>query len=95
MKLTHVVPSLEERHGGPSKSVRALANHLARLGDAVELLSTVEAGHPVALGSDDNATIRVFPRVAPRWLCRSPDLRECLANDGAHTPSRSTCRAAK
>ena len=83
MKLTHVVPSLEERHGGPSKSVRALANHLARLGDAVELLSTVEAGHPVALGSDDNATIRVFPRVAPRWLCRSPDLQEALADTDA------------
>lgn len=83
MKLTHVVPSLEERHGGPSKSARALANHLARLGDTVELLSTVEVGHPVALGAFDDATIRVFPRVAPRWLCRSPDLQEALAETDA------------
>ena len=28
MKICHIVPSLEDRHGGPSKSVRALANQL-------------------------------------------------------------------
>ena len=47
MKLCYIVPSLEDRHGGPSKSVRALANSLATLGETVELLTTVEAGSPV------------------------------------------------
>ena len=75
MHLTHIVPSLEDRHGGPSKSVRALANNLATLGESVELLATVEAGAPVTLNSGDAATIRMFPRVAPRWLSRSPGLR--------------------
>ncbi|MBL9215495.1 MAG: glycosyltransferase [Opitutaceae bacterium] len=79
MNLVHVVPSLEERHGGPSKSVRLLANHLARLGERVDLLATAEPGAaPPAAGADD-ASVRVFPRVAPRWLARSPALRRHLA----------------
>ncbi|NBR09313.1 MAG: glycosyl transferase group 1, partial [Opitutaceae bacterium] len=40
MKICHLVPSLEERHGGPSKSVRALANAQADVSTAVELLTT-------------------------------------------------------
>ena len=77
MKVIHIVPSLEERHGGPSKSVRALANAGAALGEQVELLATLEAGQTVAVG-EDLATIRTFPRVAPRWLSRSPELRRYL-----------------
>ncbi len=78
MRIVHIVPSLEDRHGGPSKSVRALANALAALGDQVELLATVESGQPVALEGRDPAAIRLFPRVAPRWLSRSPELRRHL-----------------
>ena len=78
MRVCHIVPSLEERHGGPSKSVRALANSLAALGESVELLATVEAGAPVLLDGRDAATVRLFPRVAPRWLSRSPELRTHL-----------------
>lgn len=81
MRLCHIVPSLEERHGGPSKSVRALANHLAGVGESVELLATVEAGYPVANGNDA-AAIRLFPRVWPRWLSRSPGLRAHLGQEG-------------
>ena len=77
MKLTHIVPSLEERHGGPSKSVRALANHLAAAGDAVSLLATDEPGDRFT-AADDRATIHIFPRVTPRWLVRSPTLRHHL-----------------
>lgn len=77
MKVVHIVPSLEERHGGPSKSVRALANAGAALGEQVELLATLEAGQTVAAG-EDRATVRTFPRVAPRWLSRSPELRRYL-----------------
>lgn len=77
MRVCHIVPSLEERHGGPSKSVRALANAQAAGGASVELLATLEAGQAVAAGRDD-ATIHAFPRESPRWLSRSPALRRHL-----------------
>ncbi len=79
MRLCHIVPSLEGRHGGPSKSVRALANALAGVGGPVELLTTREAGQESPSGGRDAATIRTFPRVTPRWLSRSPELRRHLA----------------
>jgi len=78
MRLSHIVPSLEDRHGGPSKSVRALANALAARGDPVELLTTVATGLPVSPADGEPATIRAFPRVTPRWLARSPELRRHL-----------------
>jgi glycosyltransferase involved in cell wall biosynthesis len=78
MRLCHIVPSLEERHGGPSKSVRSLANSLATLGETVDLLATDGAGPPVAPAGPDTATIRLFPRVTPRWLAASPGLRAHL-----------------
>ncbi|MFZ5495222.1 MAG: glycosyltransferase [Verrucomicrobiota bacterium] len=82
MHLCHVVPSLEERHGGPSKSVRALADHLAAPGCAVELLATEEHSGRLATAAGDRAQLRVFPRLAPRWLCRSPQLRQHLCATG-------------
>jgi glycosyltransferase involved in cell wall biosynthesis len=36
----HIVPSLEARHGGPSKSVLGLARALAQIGNDVDLLTT-------------------------------------------------------
>lgn len=78
MRLCHIVPSLAERHGGPSKSVRALANHAVEAGTQVELLSTQLPGEIITPGEDDRARIRVFPRIAPRWLVRSPGLQEHL-----------------
>lgn len=78
VRLCHIVPSLEERHGGPSKSVRALANAQAARGEQVELLATLEAGQPLADGGSGGATVRNFPRVTPRWLSRSPELRQHL-----------------
>lgn len=78
LKIAHIVPSLEERHGGPSKSVRSLANALARAGEPVDLLTTLESGYPMAAGDHDAAKIHSFPRIVPRSLCRSPDLRRYL-----------------
>ena len=78
MRLVHVVPSLEERHGGPSKSARALANALAARAPT-ELLATLEPGQRMAPPADDAARIRVFPRDSPLWLCRSPQLAAHLA----------------
>jgi len=78
MLLTHVVPSLEARHGGPSKSARALANALAAR-TPTELLATLEPGQLMAPPANDAARIHVFPRETPRWLCRSPQLAAHLA----------------
>lgn len=78
MRVCHIVPSLEDRHGGPSKSVRALANHLVRPDVAVDLLSTLGDGQPPAAGVDQSALL-TFPRESPRWLCRSSGLKRHLA----------------
>ncbi len=79
MRACHIVPSLEARHGGPSKSVRALANHLALGGDQVDLLATAEPGDTAAATASDRAGVRIFPRLAPEWIVRSPALQDALA----------------
>ena len=76
IRVAHIVPSLEARHGGPSQSVRALANHLADAGDQVDLLTTFAPGDSAMQSAGDRATIRAFPRTAPRFLCPSPALRD-------------------
>ncbi len=78
MRVSLIVPSLETRHGGPSQSVRALANHLALNGDEVELLATQEPGDTAAPTAADRAAIRLFPRIAPCSISRSPQLRDHL-----------------
>jgi glycosyltransferase involved in cell wall biosynthesis len=80
MRVCHIVPSLEDRHGGPSKSVRALANAQAALGDTIDLLATVADSQSVAHWDHEAATIRTFSRLTPRWLSRSPSMRQHLAS---------------
>ena len=79
MKLCHIVPSLEEQHGGPSKSVRALCEALAQAGDEVDLLATEPAapttGRRAEVGS---LRIRIFRRDWPQRLCPSAGLRNEL-----------------
>lgn len=79
MHLCHVVPSLEDRHGGPSKSVRALANAMAAT-ETTDLLTTLEPGQQMLPPADDAAAIHVFEREAPRWLCASADLDRRLTS---------------
>lgn len=78
MHLCHVVPSLEDRHGGPSKSVRALANAMAAA-ERTDLLTTLEPGQPMLAPADDTAAIHIFERETPRWLCASAALQRRLA----------------
>lgn len=80
MKVCHIVPSLEEQHGGPSKSVRALAAAAAAAGEDVELLST-DAHAPAAGWSrtEGRLPVRVFRRDWPQALCLSAGLRDALA----------------
>lgn len=81
MILTHIVPSLEEQHGGPSKSVRALSLALARAGHDVELLTTSPTAPRRGEAHRDLASplhVRVFRRDWPQRLCVSRGLRRAL-----------------
>jgi glycosyltransferase involved in cell wall biosynthesis len=66
MRLCHIVPSLEERHGGPSKSVYALARTLAGLGHETSLLAT-QPGAPV-MRNDGGLRVGIFHRDRPQRL---------------------------
>lgn len=83
LRVCHIVPSLEDRHGGPSRSVRKLAAAMHAAGAAVELLTTREPGQPMAPATPEDAPVHVFPRTRPLSLCRSPDLRAQLADQPA------------
>lgn len=74
MFVRHIVPSLEDRHGGPSRSVRALAAAQAAQAHRVDLLATREGLEPLAPGHAGAAQELIFARQRPLSLCRSPGL---------------------
>ncbi len=78
MRICHVVPSLEERHGGPSRSVRALANTQAAANPSIRLLSTWDPRQARPETGPDQARISLHPREWPQRLCRSRRLRRQL-----------------
>lgn len=82
MRVAHIVPSLEDRHGGPSRSVRALANAQANHGASIDLLTTAAPDSAAPAIGNDRANIRFFPREIPRWACRSTGLRDHLHQEG-------------
>ena len=76
MRIVQIVPSLEERHGGPSKSVRGLSAGLARLQHEVTLLATT-----AGTGSrhqEAGLEVEIFHRNWPDRLCLSRGLRAGL-----------------
>ncbi len=76
VKSCHIVPSLEARHGGPSKSVLGLATALAQQGESVELLTTDPAGDwDRSVGRLD---IHAYRRGWPATICPSLGLRRHL-----------------
>ncbi|HVU17590.1 MAG TPA: glycosyltransferase [Candidatus Didemnitutus sp.] len=75
--IAQVVASLAAQHGGPSRSVRALANAQARTGATVELLAIEQPGELVA-PQNDAAQVRVFPGSFPRKFGCSTGLRNEL-----------------
>ncbi|HVU32292.1 MAG TPA: glycosyltransferase [Opitutaceae bacterium] len=84
MKLCHVVPSLQEQHGGPSKSVRLLCSALARLGHDVQLFSThPDAARTGDITTDGSLRVVVFRREWPQRLCRSTGLDRALKVSGS------------
>lgn len=74
MKIAQLVPSLEARHGGPTRSVRGLAEGLARSGHQVDLLTTgpLDADAPRSSGS---LRVDAFLRQFPEALARSEPLQ--------------------
>ena len=76
MKICHIVPSLEKRHGGPSVSVPALAAAFGRMGHEVELLSTTSAA--IRNESEGRVATRVFPTHWPRQICASAALGKAV-----------------
>jgi glycosyltransferase involved in cell wall biosynthesis len=77
VRICQIVPSLEERHGGPSKSVRRLAEALARLGHEVDLLAT-QPGSASDPSRTDGLRVLQFRRDRPEFLCASSGLRDHL-----------------
>ena len=76
MRIIQVVPSMEERHGGPSKSVHELSAALARAGQDVALLATGLG--PPSETREGRLAVEVFPREWPLRLCASSGLRARL-----------------
>jgi glycosyltransferase involved in cell wall biosynthesis len=76
MNSCHIVPSLEARHGGPSKSVLGLARALTKQGDEVTLLATDPGAGWVE--SEGRLRIRAFHRQWPGAICSSAGLRNFL-----------------
>jgi glycosyltransferase involved in cell wall biosynthesis len=76
VKSCHIVPSLEARHGGPSKSVLGLATALARGGEEVELLTTDPRTDWSR--SDGKLSIHAYRRDWPGSVCSSAGLRRHL-----------------
>lgn len=76
MRICEVVPSLELRYGGPSRSVLALSSALAVLGHDVDLLATA----PSAAAERQSGQLRVhtFQRSKPATVCPSPELARFL-----------------
>ncbi len=79
MKLCHIVPSMEERHGGPSRSVRALCGALARSGNNVDLFAASPRVSATVVENEGGLRMTTFKRGWPGRVCPSPGLKRALA----------------
>lgn len=84
MNILHVIGSLAQRDGGPSKACFEMARAVARRGHAVSIMTTdldgpgsldVPLGEPVLR---DGVALHYFPAAVPRFWARSPALAEAL-----------------
>ncbi len=76
MRIAQIIPSLEARHGGPSKSVHRLSAALARAGHDVILLATGPGPHEIR--REGRLVVEIFHRDHPRDFCPSSGLRARL-----------------
>lgn len=81
MRIAHIVASLEARYGGPSRSVRFLAEAQANTGDEVEVFTTA----PVATADEVVGTLRIrtAARGRPGAICPSSALAAQLRQSPA------------
>lgn len=75
MRIAHTIASLERRHGGPSRSVRALGEAQASLGYSVSLVATGPEMHESCEGL---LSIQVLQRRWPTLIARADGFTEAL-----------------
>lgn len=79
MRIRQIVPSLERQHGGPSRSVQALARAQAALGQPVELFATAPDLPTEGRGFDDGPLrVQLLRRDQPERVCPSSGLEQAL-----------------
>lgn len=72
MRICQLVASLDERHGGPSKSVYALCRGLADLGHEVDLFTLNTSDTEIR--DEGRLRVRAYRREHPQFLARSSAL---------------------
>jgi glycosyltransferase involved in cell wall biosynthesis len=80
MNICQIVPSLEEKYGGPSKSVLGVSRALAEIGNTVSLLATQPSVRTARREGD--LRVEIFPRGNFEALCPSRALRLYLRTSG-------------
>lgn len=91
LRVTHVVSSLAQHHGGPSTAALGYASSLATLGHSVTLLTTTE-GLSRAPDSPANYALHAFPPSGPAsykfsWALTKDLIRSIRASDIVHIHS--------
>jgi glycosyltransferase involved in cell wall biosynthesis len=81
LKIVQIVPSLEARHGGPTRSVFALSAALVDVGHSVDLFTTDPGPETTRL--EGSLRITHHHRDWPERVCRSASLRDAIAHSGA------------
>lgn len=76
MRCCQIVGSLDRKHGGPSKSVYALAQRLGRCNYQVELLATDQ--RRFTENQEENLRVSIFYRNWPERICPSGEMRTRL-----------------
>lgn len=75
MKIAHLAPSLDGRHGWPGRSARPLATAMAAAGHATTLLATARLADE---GREGGIMVRRFKRGRPEAFCASSALARHL-----------------
>lgn len=83
MKLCHIISSIEDRYGGPSRSVRALSGALARPHEVELLVTRLDAPAQGEEQREGALCTRTFRRDWPPRLSPSAGLRRAALASGA------------
>lgn len=106
MKILHVIPSLGIEHGGPSRAIVTLSEHLAALGVDVTVATTAPslplddreefaAGTFATMAFEQTATTYYLSLPLWRWLARNVAQFDVVHVHEVFTfPSTAACRAA-